>query len=482
MTRETTTRSEVYRRLRRAGAAIAIVNGNNTHSGNLSMRDPDDKDIFHITSGGSQCGALVPTDIVPIQFSGVSWGDARGSSESMIHRHLLQLPGVASVVHAHYINTGTISFDTKEKELFLQYLREDDKGREEFLFHPVDLFGACGIGGVTVGSYEQPVGSAEMEERIPLYLTRDRLTIVRGHGPFVRAESVEEAVHLLSLLESSATLALSLRRRGVDVVKLQRKIQKKNITELTPFHPELLSSFTSVDDSSATDQTIMDPTVIADFRQRLVYNYQHLICAYGAGSMSQRVSANEMIYCPTGAVPLDFDVPLLRVALVETETDSLDLRLHKMIYQQTHQNTCSITTCPLAVADGMATLAGKYGEEVLSGGSDISYRADDHPVVLPIDAEAIYLNPRVGLVDAGQLGEFTADNPILNMLRWHKGLCIVAGYGVIATGETTLEQAAHNAASAERIATFRSEVFVNQRILDGPAVSYFEPDSNSESK
>jgi deoxycytidylate deaminase len=69
----------------------------------------------------------------------------------------------------------------------------------------------------------------------------------------------------------------------------------------------------------------------------------------------------------------------------------------------------------------------------------------------------------------------TPDNPILNMLRRYKGCCIVAGFAVISTGEATLEQAAHNAASAERIAKFRSEVFINEKLLNGPSVEVFEP-------
>ena len=44
----------------------------------------------------------------------------------------------------------------------------------------------------------------------------------------------------------------------------------------------------------------------------------------------------------------------------------------------------------------------------------------------PIDAEAVYLNPRVGLC--------RWDAPVaavLDMLRWHKGACFVAGVGAI---------------------------------------------------
>jgi ribulose-5-phosphate 4-epimerase/fuculose-1-phosphate aldolase len=192
--------------------------------------------------------------------------------------------------------------------------------------------------------------------------------------------------------------------------------------------------------------------------------------------MSQKISAGEMIYCPMSAVPEDFEFPLYRIPIQFREEDSAHMKMHKLIYQHTHQNSCMITTSPMATAEGMVTLAQKFGKEVLMGDHiDISYRAADHPMVLPIDAEAIYLNPRVGLVDILQLFNMTPQNPILNMLRWHKGCCIVSGYGVISTGDTTLEQAAHNAASAERIAHFRAEVYINKVLAGGPPVNAFEP-------
>ena len=124
----------------------------------------------------------------------------------------------------------------------------------------------------------------------------------------------------------------------------------------------------------------------------------------------------------------------------------------------------------------MAVLAEKFGTASLLGeSSDIPYTREDHPVVAPIDAEAIYLNPRLGLVDCTQLNNRSPENPILNMLRWHKGCCVVAGFGVIATGDTTLEQAAHNVASAERIGRFRTEVYINEKLLSGPPLKSFEP-------
>ena len=85
--------NEIYENFLKVGDAIRRVNGNNTHSGNLSTVDPVDPGRFYTTASGSQIGALVPRDIVPIRFNEVSWGDGRASTESNIHRKILCLPG-----------------------------------------------------------------------------------------------------------------------------------------------------------------------------------------------------------------------------------------------------------------------------------------------------------------------------------------------------------------------------------------------------
>ena len=82
---------------------------------------------------------------------------------------------------------------------------------------------------------------------------------------------------------------------------------------------------------------ITDQSVIEDFRQRLNYNFNTSVSAYGSGSMSQKVKANEMIYCPMSATPEGFEFPLYRLNLDFQEDDSIDLRFHKLLYQNTHQ-------------------------------------------------------------------------------------------------------------------------------------------------
>jgi L-fuculose-phosphate aldolase len=461
---------EIHRKLHTVGAAIMRVNGNNTHSGNLSMRDPANPDVFYITASGSQCGALTIRDIVPVRFSGVSWGDARASTESTIHRGILRLPGVHACVHNHPIVCTTLTFDSRDKQMFLRYLGTDAEAREEFAFQPVDVSGAFIVGAVKVGSYKQPVGSKEMEERIPRYLADSPLTLVRGHGPFARGKTLEECLYYLSVLENSAQVAINLRRRGVDLGRIQQRIMERGVRAVFPVRPHSLSV------QELTTREVRDKSTVADFTYWLSYNYNFGISAYGTGSMSRKVTADEMIYCPMSAVPEGMDFPLHRLSLERQASDALDLALHKLIYTSTNYTTCMITTSPLANAEAMATLAEKFGIEVLLGEPpEIPYEPKNHQVVIPIDAEAIYLNPRIGLVDVSRLCHLTPDNPVLNMLRWYKGCCVVAGFGVISVGDTTLEQAAHNVSSAERIGRFRMEVFANEKLLNGPPLKSFEP-------
>lgn len=460
----------MYEDFHRAGEALMRVNGNNTHSGNLSVRDPDESDRFFITASGSQLGALVPRDIVPLSFTEVRWGDARASTESAIHRKILSIPGVNACMHCHHILSILITFDSLERQLFLRYLSTDKKGREEFLFQPVDISGVSILGGVTVGSYKQPVGSVEMEERLPKYLEKSPLTLIRGHGAFTRGISLEECLRNVSVLETSAALAFHLVRRGIDLEPLQRHIMQRGLP--VGHIPSMRSKGRCV----PAGQRVLDPSTVADFSYFRDYNYNAMIGACGTGSMSRKVTSREMIYSPVSAAPLRMDIPLVRISTGMHEEDDFELALHKLIYRHTNFTACMMTSNPLATADGMAVLAERFGMGPLVGdASMIPYEQDDHPLVKPIDAEAIYLNPRIGLADITQLGNRTPGNPILNMLRWHKGCCIVAGFGVIAAGDTTLEQAAHNVSSAERIGKFRTEVFVNEKMLSGPMLSSFEP-------
>jgi len=458
----------IFPLMRETGRAIMLTRGNNTHSGNLALRDPIDRDVFHITASGSQVGALIPSDVVPVRFSRVSWGDGRASTESTIHRKILAIPGAEASIHAHYLSAISVSFDAKGAENFLLY-EGDVHGTEEFSFVPIDRTGAWLLGRVPSGTYLEPVGSKEMEARIPRYLTDSKATLVKGHGPFVRGGSLEECLHLLGVVDASAMLLQTARFRGVDTTAIARRIREEGPAA---FFPMRVRAF---DASELGTYDTRDEATIRAFRERAVFNFVQGVSPYATGSMSEKITEHEMLYCPTASAPEGFEIAIRRLRIDADEGDDWELMLHKTLYRDTNHKACMITQSPLASAEGLAVLAERYGMAALvrpeSVAIDYTDRID-HPVVKPIDAEAVYLNPRVGLC--------RWDAPVgavLDMLRWHKGACFIAGVGAIGAGKVTLEQAAHHCSSGESIARFRQAVHLTHVLHGGPPLSHFEPET-----
>jgi ribulose-5-phosphate 4-epimerase/fuculose-1-phosphate aldolase len=211
--------ADIHFSFRRVGRALMRVNANNSHSGNLSMRDPLDPDRFYVTASGSQCGELTHRCIVPLRFSSTEWEGVKPSTESGIHRRILSLPGVNACVHCHSVAATAMSFDPPEAPVLGRRHRADG-----FVFQPVDRWGALGLGPVPVGIYREAVGSAEMEARVPAALATAPAAVVAGHGPFARGASLEDCLRHLSLLETSVAAAAALRRRGFLLSALQDRL------------------------------------------------------------------------------------------------------------------------------------------------------------------------------------------------------------------------------------------------------------------
>jgi ribulose-5-phosphate 4-epimerase/fuculose-1-phosphate aldolase len=462
----------VHRRFRTVGSALMRVNLNNTHSGNISCRDPQDPGRFWVTASGSPCGDLSQRDLVAVRFEDMGWeGPARPSSEAKTHRRVLSLPGVNACVHCHSIASTLLGFESPQKPIFLLRHDRSTAEPEDYLFQPVDLWGAHLIGPVAVGVYKRPVGSAEMEERIPGYLRRAPLTIVMGHGPFARGESLEECLLHLSVLENSSAVAIALRRRGIDTLTIQRAIQSHGAQAAFPLPPRRLARGELLPEPTA------DAATRSDFAYWLSYNFNFGLGAFGTGSMSRRLSADEMLFCPMSAAPEGVELTLHRLPLraAEPEAGAADVRLHRRIYAHTRFTACMATSAPLATAEATATWAEAHGLEALTGKPDRTEHAPDRrPRVAPIDAEAAYYKARLPVAGPDALAAGPAENRIPSLLVRGNGCCLIAGCGVIAAGEEGLGQAAYRVSLAERMARFRQEVDLNHRLLGGPAVAAFE--------
>jgi L-fuculose-phosphate aldolase len=460
----------IHRPFRAVGGALMRVNLNNTHSGNMSFRDPRDSGRFWITASGAPCGNLHPADLVAVRFDDMSFaGAVRPSSEANTHRRVLDLPGVKACVHCHSIASTLLGFETARKPIFL--LRPDSAGpgETEFLFQPVDVWGAGLIGTVTIGVYRNTVGSHEMETRIPACLKQAPITIVKGHGPFARGKSLEECLQYLSVLENSALMAIALRRRGIDTLAFQHAVAARGFQAIFPWTPRCLRR------AETPPQPEADPTIRSEFTDWLSYNYDRGLGAFGTGSMSRKLSADEMIFCPMSAAPHAIEAPLQRIRLRSEGPEASDVRLHRLIYTHTPFNACMLTASPFATAEAMAALAAADGMDALAGKPETLGRpADECPVVTPIDAEAVYYKVRLPVAGIHALTPGAGENLIHRLLHTGNGCCLIAGGGVVAAGEENLGQAAYRVSLAERMARFRQEVDLNHRVLGGPALAAFE--------
>jgi ribulose-5-phosphate 4-epimerase/fuculose-1-phosphate aldolase len=459
-----------HHRFRIIGAALMRVNLNNTHSGNMSCRDPRDAGRFWITASGAQCGGLSPTDLVAVRFDDMRHeGPGRPSSEANTHRRVLELPGANACVHSHAIATTLLGFETKQHPLFLHPAGPPGGYAEDCHFQPVDFWGAGLVGAVPVGVFRDTVGSIDMERRIPAYLRRAPVAIVKGHGPFARGQSLDECLHHLSVLENSAATAIALRRRGVDTAALQNALRSDSVQAAFACAPRRMGGLERGSDPG------VEAALVGEFSRWLAYNFDLGLGAFGTGSMSRRLSADEMVFCPMSAAPENIGIALARISLDPSAPEADDVRLHRLVYSRTPFTACMLAASPLATAEAMAALASAAGIQALVGKSAASAGFEaGFPSVAPIDAEAAYHKVRLPVTSLPALARDAGGGLVARLLEAGNGCGLIAGCGVIAAGEHDLAQAAYRVSLAERVARFRLEVGLNHRLLGGPAPAAFE--------
>lgn len=461
----------IHHRFQTVGAALMRANLNNTHSGNLSCCDPRDPERFWVTASGSLCGRLSIKDLVAVRFSDMGYeGSARPSSEANTHRRVLELPGVSACVHCHAIASTLIGFEAARAPIFLSPLDSPGSEPREHLFQPVDAWGAGLLGAVPVGVFQDTVGSSEMEQRIPVYLRQAPVAIVKGHGPFACGQGLEQCLHRLNVLEHSATVALVLRRRGIDTRALQEAIRSAGARTVFAWTPRRM-------DAGERPPEPACPSRIRDeFRDWLSYNFDLGLGAFGTGSMSCKLSSDEMIFCPMSAAPRGIEVPLRRISLYhEGHAEAADQGLHRRIYTRTPFKACMLAASPLATADAMAVLAAADGIDALAQTSGSRPRPPgNHPMVVPIDAESIYHNVRLPVAGIRDLAVEAGADVVPGLIQTGNGCGLIAGWGVVSAGEDHLGQAAYRLSLAERIARFRLEVDLNHRLFGTPPLAAFE--------
>ena len=175
---------DTYRWLRRYGI-------NDSHSGNASVRDEDG---FWVTPTGACADTLTAGDLIHCPLPGVCPDDA--SLDAPLHRQVYtRNPSARAVLHSHGPYSVAITLDGET-------------------FRPLDFEGQYYFPEVPVIT----IPYAEYVEKAPALvaeaLCRHRIVVVRGHGVYSCAESLNLAYKWTCSLELSAKTATIARQLG----------------------------------------------------------------------------------------------------------------------------------------------------------------------------------------------------------------------------------------------------------------------------
>jgi L-fuculose-phosphate aldolase len=164
---------------------------NDSHSGNASVRDGD---TFWITPTGACADTLAADDLVAC---GMDESTGEGASlDAALHRVVYQAnPDAVCVLHSHGPNTVAMTMDGKD-------------------FAPPDFEGNLYFPRVPVLTITYQDYLDESPAQVGRTLAKYPVTVVRGHGVYASAESINLAYKWTCSLELSAKTARFAHQAG----------------------------------------------------------------------------------------------------------------------------------------------------------------------------------------------------------------------------------------------------------------------------
>ncbi|MCL2631878.1 MAG: class II aldolase/adducin family protein [Coriobacteriia bacterium] len=186
------------------GRDLFISGAVTSHGGNLSVSDG--RQIW-ISRTGSQLGHITTDDIIAVEWQPTT-ADAKASMELIVHRAMYHAYmerqtqqgtpfGTAAIVHAHSLKT---TYQSLIKHSII----------------PADSEGAFILDGeVQVFAPAATIASAEVATIMAdVVRSGGSIAVIRGHGPFAIADTLQNAYRLVSCLEYSAALLTLLEQAG----------------------------------------------------------------------------------------------------------------------------------------------------------------------------------------------------------------------------------------------------------------------------
>jgi L-fuculose-phosphate aldolase len=164
---------------------------NDSHSGNASVREGD---AFWVTPSGACADLLEPGDLVRCEIEGALGQGA--SLDGELHRQVYRRnPEATAVLHSHGPYTVALTMNGED-------------------FTPPDFEGSYYFGQVPVLTVPYDRYVEEAPGRVAEALSHSRITVVRGHGVYACAPTLNLAYKWTCSLELSAKTAFIARQAG----------------------------------------------------------------------------------------------------------------------------------------------------------------------------------------------------------------------------------------------------------------------------
>lgn len=386
----------IKRDIIKVGRAMLELELQNTHCGNISVRVDDN--IF-ITKTGSMKGHLKETDIVEPGLYEPQSGLFQASSETGIHRKILEYAG--SVVHAHSMSAMLLSYITEAID-------------------PIDILGKKHLGKIPVVEFEYPVGSKEMEEEIPKILKNNKGMIIKTHGPMIRGANLHEAFFNLNICDYSSEILLNLNSLKIPIQSLP-----------TMNYPV----FTKYSVPGGIKDT-EDIELIKQFKMVSTDMFRMKLSPFHTGSISVQ-DGKEMLFSPFSSSPEYFNHDLYRIDIQKAYEDYF-YTLHQAVYRFSHLQAAVFTHSPQAIIQGFRSI--QAGEDR----------------IVPIDAEGGYLYPAVPIVFPDE------DIRVIIKKAERYKMVLIAGIGVLAIGHTPTHCIHHNS-SLKNISFLKTKLEIMEK-------------------
>ncbi|PRY20975.1 L-fuculose-phosphate aldolase [Aliiruegeria haliotis] len=199
---ETETLSEpLLDAFQRNGGALFQGGLNNSHSGNLSVRGPGG---YWVTRTRSMGHITRKDDVIWATEDG-SGDTSQLSREFMVHKAIYEASDHRAVVHCHPCAANSLA------------LIED-------VILPLQIEGHGALPShVPVLEVANASASQELCDALAPMLADVPAVLVRGHGLFVGADSLDQATHRAFVVNDAARMILDMRMLGADLGALRNK-------------------------------------------------------------------------------------------------------------------------------------------------------------------------------------------------------------------------------------------------------------------